>query len=106
MLRGTKIKLENMGKLIEWVEFDEPKKYKDAVTGKELEMKGEFVCHDERVKKFWFYGGGSVHPENREIISYASFLFKDGTRHETRIDDTKGLDHSITQAENYLITIV
>lgn len=71
-----------MGDIIYWNEFDVPKKVVNPITKKEHEVRGEYVCKDERVEKFWFYGCTSQVP-NSGVVVRASLLFKKKENEET-----------------------
>jgi len=92
-----------MGEIIYWEKYDEPKRYIDLL-GKEREIPGEYICNDERVERFWFFGGMGMN-QTSGIAMFASFIFKDGTKHETKIIPSPEDDENIKQAEDFLQSI-
>lgn len=93
-----------MGEIIFYQKYIVPIPYKYKVGESEYEglKQGEFICKDDRVEKFWFFGGMSIHDDNTAVM-YAAFIFKDGSRHELKIE--LGREHEIEQAEEFLKSI-
>lgn len=105
-----------MGNIIYWKELDEPIKYIDPITKKEVIKTGDYVCKDERVSKFWIYGSASANPSDGKMYARSSLLFKkkDGEDKFERWESEKvemrfnpdnaqeAIDNLINQAEQYL----
>ena len=98
-----------MGQIIYWNKFDEPKKFKEKINSKvyKRELTGEWICKDDRVDKVWFHGGLSTKEGDNEIGMWASFIFKDGSRHEKKINlqDNIRKDYIEQQSEEFLQSI-
>lgn len=92
-----------MGEVIYWKEYDEPKKVVDFLSKKEMEVKGTWVCNDERVD--WVAVIGSIRAKDTsKAVIGLEMLMKDGTRYSSSMDASNEvpLDEIIYKAEKYL----
>lgn len=89
-----------MGEVIYYKKYDEPLvveyKGRDGQV-KQNKVDGAYVCTDERVEKFWIYGGTGISKDS-PMVSYAAFMFKNGERYEKQLT-TKDWEG---EAEKYL----
>lgn len=98
---------------IYWKEYDEPKKVWCPVRNEYYEVKGSYVCEDERVKGFAIIGGMGP-KEDSPMYVMAVISFNDGGRWESeKLSDLSKFkipeepkDYLISQAEQYLNTLV
>jgi len=97
-----------MGEIIYWKKFDEPKVV-ELLFGSysyKHKMEGQYECSDERIEMCNFYGWLPTTITNpAELNLTFSALFKDGSRHDIKIELPCTQEGMIEQAEHYLASL-